>query len=71
LESLRPELLVADVTPDPPQTPLLHEAAAKGCKTLDGLTMFIEQVAVSFQLWTGVDPDRGVLREAVEEYWEV
>jgi shikimate dehydrogenase len=71
LESLRPELLVADVTPDQPQTPLLHEAAAKGCKILDGLTMFIEQVAVSFQLWTGVEPDRNVLREAVEEYWEV
>ena len=62
---------MADVAPDRPQTPLLHAAAAKGCKTLDGLTMFIEQVAVSFQLWTGVDPDRSVLREAVEEYWEV
>jgi shikimate dehydrogenase len=71
LASLRPELLVADVTPDRPHTPLLHEAASKGCKTLDGLTMFIEQVAVSFQHWTGVDPDRNVLREAVEEYWEV
>jgi shikimate dehydrogenase len=71
LASLRPELLVADVTPETPHTPLLHEAAAKGCKTLDGLTMFIEQVAVSFQLWTGIDPNRTVLREAVEEYWEV
>jgi shikimate dehydrogenase len=71
LASLRPELLVADVAPDRPRTPLLHEAAAKGCKTLDGLTMFIEQVAVSFHLWTAVNPDRTVLREAVEEYWEV
>jgi shikimate dehydrogenase len=71
LESLRPELLVADVAPDQPHAPLLREAIAKGCKTLDGLTMFIEQVAVSFKLWTGVDPDRGILREAVEEYWEV
>jgi shikimate dehydrogenase len=71
LGTLRPELLVADVAPDRPQTPLLHAAASKGCKTLDGLTIFIEQVAVSFQLWTGVDPDRNVLREAVEEYWEV
>lgn len=71
LESLRPELLVADVAPDQPHPPLLREAAAKGCKTLDGLTIFIEQVAISFQLWTGVDPNRNVLREAVEEYWEV
>jgi shikimate dehydrogenase len=71
LATLRPELLVADVTPDHPQTPLLREALSKGCKTIDGLTMFIEQVAVSFRLWTGVDPNRTILREAVEEYWEV
>jgi shikimate dehydrogenase len=68
---LRPEMLVVDVAPHHPRTPLLDAAAAQGCKTLDGLTVFIEQVAVSFQLWTGVNPDRTVLREAVEEYWEV
>jgi shikimate 5-dehydrogenase len=33
--------------------------------------MFIEQVAIGFQLWTGVEPDRAVLREAVEEFWEL
>jgi shikimate dehydrogenase len=71
LDTLRSELLVADVAPDRPHTPLLDAARAKGCKILDGLTMFIEQVAVSFRLWTGIDPNRGVLREAVEEYWEV
>jgi len=68
LNSLRPGLLVADVTPDLPQTQLLSDAAARGCTTVDGLSMFIEQVAASFQLWTSVDPDRQVLREAVEEF---
>ena len=68
LNSLRPGLLVADVTPDLPQTQLLGDAAARGCTTVNGLSMFIEQVAASFQLWTGVDPDRQVLREAVEEF---
>ncbi len=67
-ESLRPGLLVADVTPNLPQTQLLLDAAARGCKTVDGLSMFIEQVATSFQLWTGVEPDTQVLREAVEEF---
>jgi shikimate dehydrogenase len=70
-ESLRPQLLVADVCTDPPQTPLLHQAAERACKTVDGLSIFIEQVALAVKLWTGVDPDRGVLREAVEEYLEV
>ena len=70
-DSLRPELLVADVCTDPPQTRLLQEAATRGCKTVDGLSIFIEQVALAVKLWTGVDPDREVLREAVEEYLEV
>jgi len=70
-DGLRPELLVADVSTDPPQTLLLQEAAARGCKTVDGLSIFIEQVALAVKLWTGVDPDREVLRDAVEEYLEV
>jgi shikimate dehydrogenase len=70
-DSMRPELLVADVSTDPPQTPLLQEAAGRGCKTVNGLSIFIEQVALAVKLWTGVDPDREVLRDAVEEYLEV
>ena len=70
-ETLKPQLLVADVCTDPPQTPLLHQAAERGCKTVDGLSIFIEQVALAVTLWTGVDPDRNVLRDAVEEYLEV
>jgi shikimate dehydrogenase len=71
LDSLRPELLVADVTPGLPQTPLLAEAAERGCKTVNGLGIFIEQVATSFELWTGVEPNRQVLCEAVEEFLEL
>jgi shikimate dehydrogenase len=70
-DSLRPELLVVDVSADPPQTRLLHEAAERGCKTVDGLSIFIEQVSLELKLWTGVDPSRDVLRDAVEEYLEV
>jgi shikimate dehydrogenase len=71
INSLRPELLVADVTPGLLQTPLLGEAAERGCTTVNGLAIFIEQVAASFQLWTGVDPNREVLCEAIEEFLEL
>jgi shikimate dehydrogenase len=71
LESLRPELLVADVNVYTPQTWLLREAAERGCNTVNGLTMFIEQIAIGMRLWTGVDPDRSVLREAAEEFLEL
>jgi shikimate dehydrogenase len=67
-DTLRPELFVADVTVNSPQTWLLGEARGRGCTTVDGLTMFIEQVAIGLRLWTGVDPNRQVLRDAAEEF---
>jgi shikimate dehydrogenase len=71
LDSLRPELLVADVAADASHSWLLSEAAQRGCKTVDGLAMFIEQAVMEFQAWTGVTPDRQILREAVEEFLEL
>ena len=71
LDSLRPGLLVADTAIDSPHNWLLGEAVQRGCKTVDGLSMFIEQVAIGFQLWTGIEPSRQVLREAVEEFLEL
>jgi shikimate dehydrogenase len=70
-DSLRPELIVADVTADPPRTRLIREAGKRGCTTLDGLGMYIDQVAIGLELWTGVEVDCDVMREAIEEFLEV
>ena len=67
-ESLTPRMIVADVTPDPPHTWLIREAGRRGCPTLDGLEVFVEQTAINLQLWTGIEADRDVLREAAEEF---
>lgn len=71
LNSLRPGLVVADVAFNPPQTRLIRDAAARGCTTLDGLGMLVNQGVIGFKIWTGVDPDPGVMREALEEYLEI
>ena len=71
LDTLRPEMVVADVVVNPPQTRLIREAATRGCATLDGLGMFVNQAVIAFQVWTGVEPDPSVMREAVEEYLEI
>lgn len=71
LDTLAPPMIVADVTLDPPQTWLLDEAAQRGCATLDGLEVFVRQAAVNFKLWTDVDPELTILREAVEEFLEL
>ncbi len=57
--------LVADVIVHPPRTRLLREAEATGLRTLDGQGMLVNQGARGFQLWTGIDPDRAVMRAAL------
>jgi len=69
--SLRAELIVADLAVNPDQAWLLREAAERGCKTIDGLSAMVEQMAVDFRLWTLLDPDRPLMREAVEEFLEL
>lgn len=70
-DGLRQELIVADAALTPARTKLLDEATDRGCKTIDGLSMFIEQLSIGLQKWTGVDPDRQILREAAEEFLEL
>ncbi len=52
-ESIGPEMIVCDVIPNPPRTPFLQEAEARGAKTLDGLGMLVYQGAIGFEMWTG------------------
>ena len=64
--SLRPGTVVADVIPNPPRTTFLREAASRGCVTLDGLGMLVNQGVISIRHWTGIDPDPAVMRAALE-----
>ena len=65
VDSLRPHMVVADVIPNPPSTPLLRDAAARGCRTLDGLGMLVNQGVLGIKLWTGVDADARVMYETL------
>jgi len=71
LESLRPGMIVADVVFNPPRTRLIRDAASRGCTPLDGLGMLVNQGVIGFKIWTGVEPDPAVMREALEEYLEI
>jgi shikimate dehydrogenase len=63
--SAPPGLLVMDVVMEPPDTRFLREAAAAGLQTVDGLGMLLNQGALAFRLWTGIEPDRDVLYRAL------
>lgn len=66
LGSLQPELVVADVIPNPPRTRLIQDAEARGCTVLDGLGMLVNQGVISIKHWTDVDPDPSVMRSTLE-----
>ena len=64
-DSLRADLVVADVIPNPPSTVLLRAAAERGCTTIDGLAMLVGQGVLAVRYWTGVDVDPTVMRQAL------
>ena len=70
-DTLRPGMVVADIIPNPPRTPLIREAEARGCTVLDGLGMLVNQGAIGVRHWTGVEADRTVMRRTVEEIFGV
>jgi shikimate dehydrogenase len=71
MASLASPMIVADVIPNPPRTLLIREAEARGCRTLDGLGMLVNQGVISIKHWTGVDAEPGVMRRKVEELFAV
>jgi shikimate dehydrogenase len=71
LDSLRPGLVVADVIPNPPRTQLIRDAEARGCIVLDGLGMLVSQGAIGIRYWTGVEPERQVMRRKLEHIFGV
>ena len=65
--SLVPGMVVADVVANPPRTRLLAAASDRGCATLDGLGMLVNQALTNARLWTGRDLSGPVMRAVLEE----
>jgi shikimate dehydrogenase len=65
-DSLLSHMTVADVIPNPTLTRLIREAEARGCATLDGLGMLVNQATISIKHWTGVDAEPTVMRQTLE-----
>ena len=64
-EYLKKDMVVFDTVYNPPQTLLLKQAKEKKAKTIDGLTMFINQAAAQFKLFTGKDADLKLMRKTI------
>lgn len=64
---LKSSLTVFDAVYNPIETKLLRDAKSVGAKTVDGVGMLVNQGAIAFKLWTGVEPPKDVMRGAVIE----
>jgi 3-dehydroquinate dehydratase/shikimate dehydrogenase len=64
-ESLNSDVAVFDTVYNPAQTLLLKQAAAKGAKIIDGISMFVNQAMAQFKLFTGTSGNAELMRQVV------
>lgn len=60
-----PEMVVMDMVYNPLQTRFLKEAQRIGCTIVDGVSMFVHQGAVQFELWNNTKAPVDVMRRVV------
>ena len=64
-DSLLPAMVVADGIHNPPLTRLIRAARGRGCRTVDGQGMLVNQGVIGIKYWTGIDVDPAVMRQAL------
>ena len=64
---LKANMVVFDAVYNPIETRLLKDAEERGCHTVNGLTMFINQAAEQFRLWTGIEPSVELMKKVAKD----
>ncbi len=67
LDSIKPEMFVQDVIPNPTESAFIKEMRRRGIPCATGAGMLINQAALNIEMWTGRKPDKGVMYKALEE----
>ena len=67
LDSIKPEMFVQDVIPNPTETAFIKELRRRGIPCATGAGMLINQAALNIEMWTGKKPDKDVMYKALEE----
>ena len=66
VDTLQPQMIVADCILNPVYTHLLKDALANGCKhILPGMNMLVYQAMIAIKYWTGKDVDAGIMKQAL------
>lgn len=64
-DSIRSHFVVSDVIFNDPRTLFLGEAKKRGAQTINGLGMLVNQAALNFRIWTGVDAPMDVMKQTL------
>jgi 3-dehydroquinate dehydratase/shikimate dehydrogenase len=67
-EYLKKGMAVFDTVYNPAETLLLKQAKQVHAKTIDGLSMFINQAAAQFKLFTGQEADPDLMRKTITNF---
>lgn len=67
-ELFRPGQVVFDVVYTPLETKLLADAKSRGLETISGVEMFVNQGALQFKLFTGIEAPVEVMRRVVLDH---
>lgn len=68
---LPPETAVIELYRHEEMPELMDQAQAQGAPWIDSLEVLVRRLAIAFREWTGKDPDLTVMRESLEEFWNV
>ncbi|HSF08499.1 MAG TPA: shikimate dehydrogenase, partial [Nitrospirales bacterium] len=66
---LHRDLTVMDIVYNPLNTRLLQDAQAAGCRTIQGINMFLYQAVGQFELWTGKSAPIEVMRHVLTSHF--
>jgi len=69
-EYLKKDIAVYDTVYNPAETLLLKQAKQNGGKTIDGVSMFVNQAAEQFKLFTGQNGNAKLMRKVVMEHFQ-
>jgi len=65
--SFPPYAAIYDLVYNPRETKIVRDACSQGRPAATGLGMLIEQAALSFEIWTGQNPSREIMRASIAQ----
>ena len=71
LQQLHPDSLQVDLAPEGAPWQVIRGHASTVSAVISPLDLEVNRIAAAIRCWTGCDPDRALLAEAIEEYLEI